>query len=109
MEVIRRRNNNCVGTLLLEQLLDVCEYVWNAQPLRKRARFHSIVIANGNKAGSLDLCQYGQMRELRDGTGADECQPHFRWSTSIYIDLLAARRSPGALRGQSMRPTVVPG
>ncbi len=110
VQMIRGRDHNGIGPIVLEQLLHVGEYIRNTESLRQRASLNAVVVANGDKRRSLDLREKRQMRQLSDRPGADERNPEVRRRRSVgCVDRLTTTRSPWPPSRQSMRPTVVPG
>lgn len=109
VQMIRRSDNHCIEPVMIEKLLDVGEHIGNTESLRESARFDSVVVADRNERRAFDFREHGEMRELRDGTCADERESQIGRRRPIYLNELVTRWSSGAPRCQSMRPTVVPG
>ena len=72
VEVIRRRHDDRVEIVELEQVLDVGERVPNAESIREGARLWPIVVADGRELGAAHLRDHGKMGELRDGARPDD-------------------------------------
>ena len=72
VQMIWRRDDDCVDSILLEKLLHVGVYVGNAESLRECTCFYAVVVANRDEARSLDLREKRKMRELCDCAGAHE-------------------------------------
>ena len=109
VQMIRRRDNHRIEPVVIEKLFDVGEHIGNTDSLRESTRLYSVVVANRDERRAFDFREHGEMRELRDGTRADEREPQIGHGRAIYFNDLVTRWSSGAPRCQSMRPTVVPG
>jgi hypothetical protein len=72
VKVVRRSDDDGVELVQLEQILDVGEDIGNAEAIREATRLGAVVIADGDERRTSHLRQHRQMRELRDGAGADD-------------------------------------
>ena len=72
VKMVRRRDDDRVERVLLEQILDVGVDVGNAEAVGERARFRPVVVAERDELRAAHLRQHRQMRELRDGSRADD-------------------------------------
>src|SRR5437764_13885767 len=85
--MIRRRHDDRVEIVELEQVFDVGECVPNAKPVGERARLRPIVIADGRELGTPHLRDHGKMGKLRDGARPNDSNSNpllhstLRWSS----------------------------
>jgi hypothetical protein len=87
VQMVRRRDYDCVELVGIEQLIYVGEDVGNAKTLCQCTSFWTIVVADRDKLRTANARENRKMRELRNRSCADE--------------------SKSDIRAQ-MRPTVVP-
>ena len=76
VQVVGRRDHHRVQLVELEQLLDVREGVGDAEAVRERPRLGAVVVAQRDELRAPHLGEHGQVRELRDGAGADDAETH---------------------------------
>ena len=69
--MVGRRDDDRVEGVLLQQILDVGVHVGHAEAVGERARFGTVVVAQGDELRPPHLRQDRQMRELRDCARAD--------------------------------------
>ncbi len=72
VKMVRRGDDDRVERVLLEQILDVGVDVGNAETIGERAGFRPVVVAERDELRAAHLGQHRQMRELRDGSRADD-------------------------------------
>ncbi len=72
VEMVRRGDDDRVERVLLEQILDVGVDVGDAETVGERARFRPVVVAERDELRAAHLRQDRQMRDLRDGSRADD-------------------------------------
>jgi hypothetical protein len=70
--MVRRRDDDRVEAVGLEEILDVRVRVGHLEPVGERARLRSIIVAEREQAHAAHLRQHGKMRHLRDRAGADD-------------------------------------
>lgn len=76
VQMVGRRDHDCIELVELEQILDVREHVRNAEAIGESARLRTIVVAERDELRVARLREYRQMCELRDCARADDADSH---------------------------------
>ena len=78
MQMIRRRDDDRVQLVELEQILDVGEDVRHSEPVSERAGLGTVVVAEGHELRAAHFREYGNMCDLRDGPDAHDADANGR-------------------------------
>ena len=99
VQMVRRRDDDRVERVLLEQILDVGEDVGDAEAVGERARLRPVVVAERDELRAAHLRQHRQMRELRDGSRADDADSNGLLHGFALTRLLHAADATKVIRG----------
>ena len=76
VQVIRGGDDHGIEFIALEEFLEVGEHVGHAKPIGDRSRFGRVVIAQRHQLGTAQLGQNRDVRQLGNGTRANDGYPH---------------------------------